>query len=402
MGNTFTLVKQFGNPTFNSLTVSGSIRFTGDLIVTGSVTGTSFSGAGTGLTGTASSLSIGGNAATATSVSATYTGTNAGNLIYASMADNDLARIRVGGDSSNAGWMEIATADDGTEPIYVRQYTGTFSSITRTATLLDGSGNTSFPGTVSATFSGNLTGNASTATTATTTTGNAGSVTYLPGRTDPTAYPILWGAAYTNTIGTIAYSCAAVTIQSSTGTINATAVNLSGTITSLGNQFINNSSPTIYLQDTDNRSSMIHCNSNVFYVLRGNGNNSTTWATFNGYWPMELNLENNNASFGGSITAVSDITAYSDARVKSNITTIEKALDKVLQLRGVSYQRIDMESDKTHIGVIAQEIQKILPEVVSENDKGHLSVAYGNIVGILIEAIKEQQLQIEELKAKIG
>jgi len=60
------------------------------------------------------------------------------------------------------------------------------------------------------------------AASATTTTGNAGSVTYLPNRTDAAAYPVLWGAAYTNTIGTIAYSCAAVTIQSSTGTLQAT------------------------------------------------------------------------------------------------------------------------------------------------------------------------------------
>jgi hypothetical protein len=173
-------------------------------------------------------------------------------------------------------------------------------------------------------------------------------------------------------------------------------------ITTTGNEYINNSSPTIYLQDTDSRSSMIHCNSNIFYVLRGSGTNSTSWAQYNGYWPLEINLENNNAQFGGNITAIYDVTAYSDARVKKNITTIEKALDKVLQLRGVSYQRTDMDSDKTHIGVIAQEIQQILPEVVSEDDKGHLSVAYGNIIGVLIEAIKEQHTQIETLKAKIG
>lgn len=75
------------------------------------------------------------------------------------MADNDFCRILVGG-SSNAGYVEIATADDGNEPIYVRQYTGVFSTVTRTLTLLDGSGNTQFPGTVSApTFSGNLNGN---------------------------------------------------------------------------------------------------------------------------------------------------------------------------------------------------------------------------------------------------
>jgi hypothetical protein len=201
---------------------------------------------------------------------------------------------------------------------------------------------------------------------------------------------------------TIRYNASDHLTIDTSGNLTMVGTIASSGITSTGNQYINNGSPTIYLQDTDNRSSMIHCNSNIFYVLRGSGTNSTSWATYNGYWPMELSLENNNATFGGSVTAVYDITAYSDARVKTNIKTIDNALDKVLQLRGVSYQRTDMESDKTHIGVIAQEVEKILPEVVNENDKGHLNVAYGNIVSILIEAIKEQQLQIEELKAKIG
>lgn len=73
------------------------------------------------------------------------TGGNERNLLYQQMADNDLFRIRCGGPS-NQGWVEIATADDGTEPIYVRQYTGEFASITRTLTLLDGSGDTHVPG----------------------------------------------------------------------------------------------------------------------------------------------------------------------------------------------------------------------------------------------------------------
>jgi len=73
------------------------------------------------------------------------TGGNERNLLYQQMADNDFFRIRCGGPS-NQGWVEIATADDGTEPIYVRQYTGEFASITRTLTLLDGSGNTICPG----------------------------------------------------------------------------------------------------------------------------------------------------------------------------------------------------------------------------------------------------------------
>jgi hypothetical protein len=64
------------------------------------------------------------------------------------MADNDQARILVGATASNSGYLEIATADDGTEPIYVRQYTGVFGSLTRTLTLLDGSGNSNFPGSI--------------------------------------------------------------------------------------------------------------------------------------------------------------------------------------------------------------------------------------------------------------
>jgi hypothetical protein len=70
------------------------------------------------------------------------------------MADNDQFRILVGGTASNAGFAEIATADDGTEPIHVRQYTGVFTTLVRTATLLDGSGNTSLPGSL--TVGGNI------------------------------------------------------------------------------------------------------------------------------------------------------------------------------------------------------------------------------------------------------
>ena len=109
----------------------------------------------------ANSAGSAGSATTAETVSTSVAADSSKNLFYCSMADNDFCRINCGG-SSNAGYLEIATADDGNEPIYVRQYTGVFSSVTRTLTLLDGSGNTQFPGTVSApTFSGNLNGSCS-------------------------------------------------------------------------------------------------------------------------------------------------------------------------------------------------------------------------------------------------
>lgn len=101
---------------------------------------------GTGLSGY--KLNVNGNVGIDGSITFQYlSGGNERNLLYQQMADNDLFRIRCGGPS-NQGWVEIATADDGTEPIYVRQYTGEFASITRTLTLLDGSGNTHVPGDI--------------------------------------------------------------------------------------------------------------------------------------------------------------------------------------------------------------------------------------------------------------
>jgi len=126
-------------------------KFQGALVgnVTGNVTGNC----------SGSSGSCTGNAATASKVVVTVANNNTEALVQGTMGSNDYFRIAIGG-ASNAGWAEIATGDDYNEPIYVRQYQGSFATLKRTATLLDASGNTSFPGTVTATgFSGPLTGN---------------------------------------------------------------------------------------------------------------------------------------------------------------------------------------------------------------------------------------------------
>jgi hypothetical protein len=100
----------------------------------------------------------------------------------------------------------------------------------------------------------------------------------------------------------------------------------------------------------------------------------------------------------GTIRATGDVIAYSDARVKDNVEPIENALEKVISLRGVSYTRKDIDDKSPKIGVIAQEVLPIIPEVVSKDQNGNYSVSYGNMVGLLIEAVKEQQKQIDELK----
>ena len=105
-----------------------------------------------------------------------------------------------------------------------------------------------------------------------------------------------------------------------------------------------------------------------------------------------------NANIGGNITASGTITANSDEKLKENVITIENALEKVLSLRGVEYDRID--SGDHQIGVIAQEVEKVVPAVVYGDEIK--SVAYANLVALLIEAIKEQHKEIEELKKLIN
>ena len=103
----------------------------------------------------------------------------------------------------------------------------------------------------------------------------------------------------------------------------------------------------------------------------------------------------------GNFTAVGNVTAYSDITLKENIETIPNALDKVLNLRGVEFDRIDKEDNTHEIGVIAQEVEEVIPEVVLTNTEGIKSVAYGNLVGLLIESIKELKAEINDLKAQV-
>ena len=109
------------------------------------------------------------------------------------------------------------------------------------------------------------------------------------------------------------------------------------------------------------------------------------------------NLSNNGNNLSGAFTATGNITAFSDARLKENVETIEGALDKVSQMRGVTYKfKSELNDGQRGTGVIAQEMQQVMPEVVQDGE--YLSVAYGNLVGVLIESIKELKAEIEELK----
>ncbi len=287
------------------------------------------------------------------------------------------------------------------------------------------------------------------------------------------------------------------------------------------NHIMNNTAPTIYLQDTDHRSAMIHTNSNYFYILRWDWTNSTSRATVLWRWPLTINLENNDATFWWNISAtnfidtdnsayyinpsgnsyvgwnlgihwfinqdnpfwtniitapiqvwVADtypITAvwqsikidsstswatialdsetgdnsanivfywdainfgrygnnfggwidtpfdfnldtglartkwswwvYSDIKLKENVKTLNNSLEKIQSLRWVSF---DWKDTHNHtIWVIAQETEKILPEVVFTWNDWLKSVDYSKFTPVLIEAIKEQQKEIETLKKEL-
>ena len=102
----------------------------------------------------------------------------------------------------------------------------------------------------------------------------------------------------------------------------------------------------------------------------------------------------------GNIYASGDITALSDERYKNNITNIDNALSKVESMRGVYFTRNDNNSKKRHLGLIAQEVEKIIPEVIIDSEITGKSIAYGNLVGLLIESIKELSNKIKILENK--
>ena len=101
----------------------------------------------------------------------------------------------------------------------------------------------------------------------------------------------------------------------------------------------------------------------------------------------------------GTLSAT-QFTSLSDATQKTNVRPIENPIELTKQLDGVRFDWVD--NNKPSLGLIAQEVEKVLPELVETNNEGIKSVSYSNMIGLLIEAIKEQQIRIEELERKLN
>jgi hypothetical protein len=219
---------------------------------------------------------------------------------------------------------------------------------------------------------------------------------------------------------------------------------------------IQNNNPTVTLQDTDGSSAFLHTNSNFFYVLRG-GVNANTWTPINGTWPFSLDLTTNAAYFGGTVYMPGGMTdtagprmdagggwfrtygntgwyngtyaggmymidttwirtyagkylyvdsiiqagaymnspAYyyiSDIRLKKDLKKIDSPLENLVKLNGYNFTW--KKDDKKDMGLIAQEVEKVFPNLVSEytdpdSKEKYKNVEYGHLVAPIVESIKE-------------
>lgn len=213
----------------------------------------------------------------------------------------------------------------------------------------------------------------------------------------PTAPTALSGTSTTQ-IATTAF----VTTAVSTGSTNK--ANISGdTFTGLvvfDAGLKTNNSDVFYL-GTSNNASIQHTGSHLF-IVNGTGNIYQDLSS-NGQVIIRDSTSTTRFTFDtptGNFTASGDITSNSDARLKENITTINNALDKVTSMRGVYFNKIGYIERK--IGLIAQEVEAVIPEAVNEDANGIKSVAYANLIGLLIEALKDVKNEIDTIKADIN
>jgi cytoskeletal protein CcmA (bactofilin family) len=159
-----------------------------------------------------------------------------------------------------------------------------------------------------------------------------------------------------------------------------------------------------YVSDTGTGSLVI--SGSAVSIVNAAGTENMIFATENGavtlYYDNGAKIATTSAGVQvtGTITASGDITAFSDRRLKTDIKPITNALPKVMQMQGVYYKRNDIENPPQSIGVIAQDMEAILPEIIhtADDDMQTKSVDYGKLCAILIESIKELKTELNELK----
>jgi hypothetical protein len=311
------------------------------------------------------------------------------NWLYGTVGSNDYFRVRAGG-ASNAGYLEIATSDDGTEPIYIRQYTGIFATIARTATILDGSGNTSFPGTLTAS---NFSGSSSGTNTGdqTNISGNAGTATALQN-----ARTITVGATGRSFNGTadISWSLADIGAQAAGSYVTTnTYQNITGY-----KEFASYGS--------GNKTGFLCNNATTGFMFMQNVSTGKTWdweILSNG--TLSLNESGVSARLqlfaagGGRVFGNMTADAFfeaSDIRYKDVIHT--NPVVDLSSIDVIKYKFTDDLNGQVRYGYSAQSIQAVLPELVQEKDE-RLYLNYSDVHTLKIAALEKR---VKELELKLG
>jgi len=158
--------------------------------------------------------------------------------------------------------------------------------------------------------------------------------------------------------------------------------------------WVDKSSVTVGGSDTVRISTPDAFNSGEFLVHFGSFNP----LSLNPYEIVYVSTKLTFNSTSGDLTATGNVTAYSDIKLKTDLVKISEALSKVKQLTGYTYTRLDTGVRQT--GLIAQDVEKVLPEAVKQGE--HLALAYGNMLGLIVEAIKELDSKLEEIKSKLN
>jgi hypothetical protein len=114
---------------------------------------------------------------------------------------------------------------------------------------------------------------------------------------------------------------------------------------------------------------------------------------------IQLGKTSSSTEVNGDLEVKGFLTESSDRRLKTDIVSIKNPVEKVMKLNGCLFKKVN--SNKISMGLIAQEVKEVIPEVVNENSDGYLGIQYSNIVALLIESIKEQQMQILNLEEKL-
>ena len=224
----------------------------------------------------------------------------------------------------------------------------------------------------------------------------------------PNAYVPLYGLSVSTNITTGAVYAGAIT----TGALTVKGASASASIVSNGE----NENATLFLgtpylgdasyglktaliaqaKTSSSRARLHFCLEDTSSASTATITHSRMMIESNGYVGIGTTSPSYSLQVAGDVYASGDVISFSDERLKTDITTITGALDKVSLLRGVYYKHIETQIRGT--GVIAQEIEQVLPEVTNSRGE-YKGVSYGNVVGVLIEAIKELKSRIETLES---